>query len=272
MRCNGWSTAALVVCLLVLFFGRSTAEEADAYDVDKASSSLHNSKLRGGQVADGVIAADDEEEGTFVEATLQSFAMIMVSELGDETFIIAAIMAMRHPRATILAGALGALYIMTVLSAALGLALPWLLSPDLTHKIATFMYFFFGFRLLYIAYHADAEEMQEEIDGVEKTIKAKKNIGAVRAFFTKVCTTVFIEAFVLTFLAEWGDRSQIATITLAAHNDPTGVIIGACVGHTICTSIAVLGGRMIASQISQKTVAVAGSFTFFVFAFFNLFQ
>eukprot|EP00976_Prorocentrum_cordatum_P096415 1190558-Prorocentrum_minimum.AAC.3 len=39
---------------------------------------------------------------------------VLVSELGDETFIIAAIMAMRHPRAIVLAGALSALWIMTV--------------------------------------------------------------------------------------------------------------------------------------------------------------
>jgi putative Ca2+/H+ antiporter (TMEM165/GDT1 family) len=37
-----------------------------------------------------------------------------VSEIGDETFIIAAIMAMRHPRFIVLAGALSALAVMTV--------------------------------------------------------------------------------------------------------------------------------------------------------------
>ena len=41
-------------------------------------------------------------------------AQILVTELGDETFIIAAIMAMRHARLTVYAGAMSALGLMTV--------------------------------------------------------------------------------------------------------------------------------------------------------------
>ena len=41
-----------------------------------------------------------------------------------------------------------------------------------------------------------------------------------RRELARFCTPVFLEAFVLTFLAEWGDRSQIATISLAAQHDP----------------------------------------------------
>ena len=37
---------------------------------------------------------------------------------------------------------------------------------------------------------------------------------------------VLVETFVITFLAEWGDRSQIATIGLAASSDPYGVTLG----------------------------------------------
>ncbi len=47
---------------------------------------------------------------------LCAHAQILVTELGDETFIIAAIMAMRHPRLTVFAGAMAALGVMTVRS------------------------------------------------------------------------------------------------------------------------------------------------------------
>lgn len=45
----------------------------------------------------------------------------------------------------------------------------------------------------------------------------------------------------MTFLAEWGDRSQISTIALAAAHDPYGVTLGGIIGHAFCTGGAVLG-------------------------------
>jgi putative Ca2+/H+ antiporter (TMEM165/GDT1 family) len=86
---------------------------------------------------------------------------------------------------------------------------------------------------------------------------------------------VFLQALTLTFLAEWGDRSQLATIILAAREvcrrgvfllklwidlikfiflqDIFGVMLGGVLGHSLCTGLAVLGGRMIAQKISVKT-------------------
>ena len=55
-----------------------------------------------------------------------SFAMIIISELGDKTFLIAALMAMSHPRGVVFCAAFGALLVMSVLSAALGHAVPHL--------------------------------------------------------------------------------------------------------------------------------------------------
>ncbi len=70
----------------------------------------------------------------------------------------------------------------------------------------------------------------------------------------------------LTFLAEWGDRSQIATIALAAAKDPIGVTVGGILGHCFCTGLAVIGGRLLAARISEKAVAYVGGATFFLFA------
>lgn len=55
-------------------------------------------------------------DSAFVRAFVASLAMIVVSELGDKTFFIAAIMAMRHPRMIVFGGAIGALALMTILS------------------------------------------------------------------------------------------------------------------------------------------------------------
>lgn len=52
----------------------------------------------------------------FIHAFAASFSVIIVSELGDKTFFIAAIMAMKHPRLTVFLGAITALALMTILS------------------------------------------------------------------------------------------------------------------------------------------------------------
>ena len=52
----------------------------------------------------------------FVHAFVASLSVIIVSELGDKTFFIAAIMAMRHSRVVVFSGAILALIIMTCIS------------------------------------------------------------------------------------------------------------------------------------------------------------
>ena len=52
----------------------------------------------------------------FTHGFVASLSMIIVSELGDKTFFIAAIMAMTHSRFTVLMGAIAALFAMTFLS------------------------------------------------------------------------------------------------------------------------------------------------------------
>lgn len=64
------------------------------------------------------VAEDDTKKGNlgFIHAFAASLSVIIVSELGDKTFFIAAIMAMRYNRLTVLIGAMLALGIMTCLS------------------------------------------------------------------------------------------------------------------------------------------------------------
>ncbi|KAK8406472.1 hypothetical protein O3P69_007256 [Scylla paramamosain] len=77
---------------------------------------------------------------------------------------------------------------------------------------------------------------------------------------------IFLQALTMTFLAEWGDRSQIATVVMAAREDVYGVVLGGLLGHFLCTGLAVIGGRLIASKISVRTVTIIGGITFLVFA------
>ncbi|KPJ07679.1 Transmembrane protein 165 [Papilio machaon] len=77
---------------------------------------------------------------------------------------------------------------------------------------------------------------------------------------------VLLQAASLTFLAEWGDRSQLATVVLATRENAVGVVVGGSLGHALCTGLAVIGGRMVAQKISVRTVTIIGGIVFLFFA------
>ena len=83
---------------------------------------------------------------------------------------------------------------------------------------------------------------------------------------------VFIKCFTMTFIAEWGDRSQLATIVLAGLNNVWGVILGGCAGHTVCTAAAVLVGMIVAKFISARVITFIGALVFIGFAIASIFM
>ena len=230
----------------------------------------------------------------FAGAFVASISMIVVSEFGDKTFFIAAIMAMKQSRTEVFLSAMTALILMTILSAAMGLTLPHLLDPKLTAVAATILFFFFGLKLLYDAYQMDPHaDSKEEIDEVEEELekaldteaslleggslqsastmeKSKVHTRHLKSFARRFFSPVFIQCFTMTFLAEWGDRSQIATIALAAAKNPIGVSVGAIAGHSLCTGVAVLGGKLLASRISERTISIVGGLLFLLFAIHSI--
>lgn len=211
----------------------------------------------------GMEDAPLEELGSLREAFSNSFAMILVTELGDKTFFIAALLAMRHDRLAVFAGAAGALAAMTALSAGIGLVLPSLLPRKYTHWAAVLLFVYFGIKLLFEAIQmlrsGTGAGPSEELEEVEQSLKDASSKD-------KHSRAVAMQALTLTFLAEWGDRSQIATIALAAAKDPLGVTLGGVLGHSCCTTLAVLGGRVLAARISERAVVCAGGVLFLMFA------
>ncbi|MFN6567863.1 TMEM165/GDT1 family protein [Dendronalium sp. ChiSLP03b] len=186
--------------------------------------------------------------------------LITVSELGDKTFFIAVILAMHHSRRLVFIGVTAALAAMTILSVLLGQTAS-LLPKVYIHYAEIVLFIAFGIKLLYQARKMPAacdtevvEEAKAAVKQADLQLPKHKNYWAI-----------LTEAFVLTFMAEWGDRTQIATIALAAGNDPIGVTTGAILGHTICAAIAVIGGKMIAGRISERQLTFAGGCLFLIF-------
>ncbi|OQR67803.1 transmembrane protein-like [Tropilaelaps mercedesae] len=228
-------------------------------------------------LGDGVssTAADSQRFPNFWHGFVSSLSVIIVSEIGDKTFFIAAIMSMRHRRIVVFAGAISALIIMTVLSALMG-SLTQIISREYTHYASIVLFVFFGVKMLYEASHMSDDEGKEEFEEVEKTLNQKEmetsaDVESGVASSTQhrlytVLSRVFWQALTLTFLAEWGDRSQLATIILAARENAWAVNIGAILGHSLCTCLAVQAGSAVAKRVSVKTVTFVGGVVFLLFA------
>ncbi|KAF9038983.1 UPF0016-domain-containing protein [Hymenopellis radicata] len=256
-------------------------------------------------------SASDTKAEDSLQALIQAFAMIIVSEIGDKTFLIAAILAMRHPRMTVFLGAFGSLVVMSVLSAAMGHILPTLIPRRWTQALAGVLFLVFGAKMLMEGRQMKAgnekiaEEMreaEEEIEGDDATHdgtgrrangsvipleemeegvsrlrdspspKTSSVVEGARNFCSLFLGPVFVQAFVLTFLGEWGDRSQIATIALGAAHNVYLVSMGTIVGHSCCTAIAVIGGRYVSTKISVKHVTLGGACLFLIFGVIYLYE
>lgn len=231
--------------------------------------------------------------GGLTAGFLKSWGMILVSEIGDKTFFIAAVMAMRNSRQSVFGGAAGALAAMTVLSALMGWAAPSLISKQYTQYGAALLFFVFGFKMLYeVATAVEKDDDASEWEEAEKDVKASEAAKAKQGTTSKptngktnsrtsvkqpdvlnqLFSPVFLEAFILTFCAEWGDRSQIATIGLAASANVVGVSLGGILGHCMCTGAAVLGGRQMAAYVAERTLAITGGVLFLAFGVHALYE
>jgi putative Ca2+/H+ antiporter (TMEM165/GDT1 family) len=142
----------------------------------------------------------------------------------------------------------------------------------LVHYAVIGLMLFFGVQLVRQGLKLSSDAGFDELEEVEsETRKKDEEEGRVNEnTHARSAMAVMIEAFTLTFLAEWGDRSQLATIALTASNSPIGVMIGGFIGHALCTGFAVVGGRMLANYVSERTVTLAGGALFILFALYAL--
>ena len=91
--------------------------------------------------------------------------------LQKQTFFLAAILSMKFNRMAVWGGAIAALILMTAISCLFGIIVPTLLPRFYTALVVTFIFYFFGCKLLYEWYHMENEGDKEELKEVEMELE-----------------------------------------------------------------------------------------------------
>lgn len=195
-----------------------------------------------------------------VVAFVAALGLIALLELGDKTQLVTISLATEHPWRDVLAGAVVGLVAATAIGAAVGGILAATLGAWLTYlKIGGgILFILIG---IWTVTQALRHHFQEE---PQESVKEKRSAFATAASFN--------------FLAEFGDKTQIAVIILAASYDaPVSVFLGGSAGLSLIAVLSVVIGAGLARVLSERwlrlistVLFIAAGVLLIVEAFFEL--
>ena len=202
------------------------------------------------------------------EPTLAAFGSsltaITLAELGDKTFFMALILAVRHRARWVFVGAFAALTAVTLISLGLGYGLRELLPQAVVPWLAAVLFLGFGVKLLLDAQGMATDAAREEADEAEEVVNAAETRHAITTPWA-----VIWEAFALVFVAELGDRTQFTTIFLATAPARVfsfaGLLAGTLLGHGLVTWLAVGAGKWIGQRVNERLLYRLSGGLFLVF-------
>jgi putative Ca2+/H+ antiporter (TMEM165/GDT1 family) len=185
-----------------------------------------------------------------MEALLISTGVVALAEIGDKTQLLAFILAARFKKPLpIIAGILCATLVNHGLAGALGAWITSVVSPDVMRWVL-------GLSFVGMAVWTMIPDKIEE----EETQVARR-LG------------VFGATLITFFLAEMGDKTQLATVALAAHyGAPVMVIAGTTLGMLIADVPAVFVGSRFAARIPMKLVHSIAAGIFLLMGLLTLFK
>lgn len=164
---------------------------------------------------------------------LAVFPVIFLGELPDKTMFASLVMATRGRPRQVWLGAAGAFVVHVIIAVTLGLAIFAILPHRAVEGVVTAM-FLFGAAYAWHEGTKDVEEVTEE--------EASRH-GAVAT------------AFLVIFIAEWGDLTQILTVNLAAkYHSPFSVAVGAVLALWAVAAIAVASGQTLLRYLNISTL------------------
>jgi len=176
-------------------------------------------------------------------AILLSFGVIFVAELGDKSQLMAMTFALRYRWWVVIAGITVATTFVHLVSVGVGHFLGAALPTTAISIVGGIAFVIFGLWTLRGDSLFDEEEQ-----------KARKVTGSA-----------FLAVASAFFLAELGDKTMLATVTLAADNDWVGVWIGSTVGMVTADALAIVVGALLGKHLPENFVKVGAAVLFFAF-------
>jgi putative Ca2+/H+ antiporter (TMEM165/GDT1 family) len=176
-----------------------------------------------------------------------TFGAIFIVELPDKTFIAALVLSTRYRPLAVWLGVGLAFGVQTLVAVTIG-ALATLLPDVLVKSVAMLIFLVGAFVLLRTAPGADAAEKEQEEEYEAKAAEPKSFLKAA------------VASFLVLFAAEWGDLSQLLTISFVTrYHDHVSVFLGAWAALLTVSGLAILAGRVLLRYMRLSVLHYIGA-------------
>ena len=182
-----------------------------------------------------------------MQAFLLSFGIIFVAELGDKSQLMALAFAARYRPLPILVGITAATALVHALSVVVGAMLGLALPTRTISVIAGIA--FLGFAVWTIR--------GDRLDYAEAA-KAGRPVRSAAAAAAAAVAVAF-------FVAELGDKTMLATITLATTEGPLATWVGSTLGMVVADALGIVVGAQLGSHLPERTIKIGAAASFVVF-------
>jgi len=184
----------------------------------------------------------------FLVATAVSFAVIFVAELGDKSQLMAMTFATRFKTVPVLIGITVATALVHAVSVGIGYGLGTALPTAWISLVAGLAFLGFG------AWTLRGDKLTDD----EKA-KAERSTGSA-----------ILAVGGAFFLAELGDKTMLATITLATQHGWFGTWLGSTLGMVAADALAILAGRLLGRHLPEKAIRYGAAALFAIFGIWLL--
>ena len=185
-----------------------------------------------------------------MDALLLSFGVIFVAELGDKSQLMALAFAARYKALPVLAGITIATAVVHALSVVVGRSVGAAFPTEVVSVVAGVAFVVFGLWTL-------------RGDSLSEAEAAKAHRSARSAV---------VAASVAFFLAELGDKTMLATVTLATTEGALGTWAGSTLGMVAADALAIVVGSVLGTRLPERTIKIGAAISFFVFGAILIFE